>query len=231
MIGIMIALQINNWNEARKDRDLKLSYITGFISDLDYDIRAYTLGINEIEDHRKSTDALLLCYKNNTTLPDSVLIEHMTNVGKISTFSHRNTVLDDMKSAGRLNLIREDTVRQRIIAYYKMASGVVDNNDRLNEWILNHIIGSRVYSEQFDFNSTVAATRQIPPMMKSIEVTPFDGLPLIDDPNHPDREQIINLLTAKNYLEGLNKLNGLNARREAIALKEMLEKHRSSLEQ
>ncbi len=231
VIGILIALQINNWNEGRKDRDLRISYITGFISDLEYDIRAYTIGIEEIEEHRKSTDALLLCYKNNTTLPDSALIEHMTSVGKISRFSHRNTVMDDMKSAGRLNLISEDSVRQRIVAYYKLASGVVDNNDRLNDWILDHIIGSRVYSEQFDFNSTVAATRQIPDIMKSIEVTPFDGLPLIEDPNHPDREQIINLLTAKNWLEGLNKLNGLNARREAIALKEMLQEHLSILKQ
>ncbi len=223
VVGILLALQINNWNEDKKNESLQLNYVKGLISDLEYDIRAYAIGIGEIEAQRTSTDALLLCYRDGKTLPDSILIEHITNIGLISRFSHRNTVMEDMKSAGRLNLITNDSLRLQVIAYYKLASSVIDNNDRNNDWILNHIIASRLYTENFDFNSTVASTNRIPPMMKSIEVTPFAGLPLIDQPNHPDREIIINLLTAKNWLEGLNKTFGLSGRDAAISLKNHLE--------
>ncbi|MEN8797665.1 MAG: DUF6090 family protein [Flavobacteriaceae bacterium] len=230
VIGILIALQINNWNENKKNHALEKNYLMGLISDLDYDIAAYSLGIEEIEDHRKSADALLLCYKEQRTLPEQELIEHMTIVGLISRIGHRNTVMDDMKSAGRLNLIRSDSVRQELIAYHTLAANTIDNNDRNNDWILTHIIGSRVYAEQFDFNSTVAATTRLPDIMKSIEVNPFEGLPLLNDLDHPDRNSIINLLTAKTWLQGLNKAYALRGRQGAIALKELLEAYLAELE-
>ena len=231
VFGILIALQINNWNENKKNNALQLNYINGLISDLDYDIRGFSQGIDEIERHRKSADAMLICYKFNTTLPDSVLIEHMTNLVIISRFNHRNTVLDDMKSAGRLNLISSDSVRQRIISYYQLAGDIIEGSERNNDWILNHIIASPVYTGAFDFNSTVAATKRFPPAMKSIEVSPFDGLPLIDDPLNPNRENIVNLITAKNMLEGLNKVAGLTVREEAKNLKVLLEDYREQIDQ
>lgn len=230
VIGILIALQINNWNENKRNNSLEINYIKGLIADLDYDIGAYSQGIGEIEAHRKSIDALLLCYKEQKKLPEQELIEHMTNVGLISRIAHRNTVMEDMKSAGRLHLIASDTVRQEIIAYHALAEGTVDNNDRNNEWILSHIIGSRIYAEQFDFNSTVAATTRIPEIMKSIEVNPFEGLPLLNDLEHPDRDNIINLLTAKNWLEGLNKAYALGGRQGAMELKQRLVVYLNELE-
>ena len=225
VLGILIALQINNWNENSKNEELQINYIKGLISDLDYDIGAFSQGIKEIEDHKKSGDALLRCYKFQTTPPDEELIEHLTNLGLISRVSHRNTVMDDMKSAGRLNIISSDSIRQRIIAYYKLASGTIESNEKNNEWILNHIIGSRIYTEYVDFNSAAATTQKIPEMMKSIEVNEFSGLPFIQEIEHPDRDNVINLITAKNWLEGLNKLYGLNARAEALALKQTLEEY------
>ncbi len=230
VLGILIALQINNWNENSKNQKLQINYVRGLISDLDYDIGAYAQSIGEIEAHRKSIDALLLAYKDQELPADGELIEHMTNVGLISRTDHRNTVMDDIKSAGRLHLISSDSVRQEIIAYYTLAENIINNNTRNNDWILSHIIGSRIYSEQFDFNSTVAATQRVPPMMKSIEVNPFKGLPLLNDLGHPDRDNIINLLTAKNWLEGLNKMYALSGQQTAMELKSSLEDYLAGLE-
>ena len=230
VIGILIALQINNWNENQKNKSLEVNYIKGLISDLDYDIRGFSQGIDAIERHRESADALLNCYKNNTTLPDSVLIEHLSNLVVISRFNHSNTVMDDMKSSGRLNLISADSVRQRIISYYKLAEGMIDGSERNNDWILNHIIASPDYTGAFNFNSTIAATKLFPPMMKSIEVSPFKGIPSIEDPDHPDRENIVNLISAKNMLEGLNKIYGLNGREQAQNLKLLLEEYLEEFE-
>lgn len=231
VVGILIALQINNWNEASKNRELELNYVRGLISDLEYDIRAFSGGIAELDDHRQSADALLTCYKDQSSLPEDELMAHFVNVGLIANFSHRNTVMDDMQSAGRLHLIISDSVRQEIISYYKMADGIKSGNNNNNNWILNNIIGSRIYTEQFDFNSTVAASEKLPPMMKSVEVNSFTGLPYLNDVGHPDRDNIVNLLTAKNWLEGLNKLYALQAREAAMALKNLLETYLEEIEQ
>lgn len=39
MIGILLALQVNNWNEARKDKQQTVQYLTSLRSDLIEDIR------------------------------------------------------------------------------------------------------------------------------------------------------------------------------------------------
>ena len=230
VVGILIALQINNWNENSKNKELQIKYLHGLISDLDYDIRAFTVGVNELDDHRKSADALLTCYKNKTSLSDEELIDHLTNLSLITQFRHRNTVMDDMKSAGRLNLILSDSTRQAVIAYYKLADGIIESNDSNNNWILTNILGSRIYTEQFDLNAIVAESNNIPQVMKSVQVISFKGLPLLNDLDHPDRDNIINLLSAKNYLEGLNLYYGTQGRDGAIALKSLLEDYLEELE-
>ena len=230
VVGILIALQINNWNEASKNKELELKYIVGLITDLDYDIRAFTVGVNELDLHRKSSNVLLTCYKNKTAIGDEELIEHLTNLALITQFRHRNTVMDDMKSAGRLNLILSDTIRQSIIAYYKLADGIIASNDNNNNWILTNILGSRIYTEHFDLNAVVAASNNIPPVMKSVQVNSFRGLPLLQDIEHPDRNNIINLLTAKNYLEGLNLYYGTQGRDSAKALQKLLEEYLVEIE-
>ncbi len=230
VVGILIALQINNWNEANKNRQLQLNYVRGLISDLEYDINAFSGSINELDDHRESADALLTCYKEQSSLPEEELMAHFVNVGLIARFSHRNTVMEDMQSAGRLHLIMSDSVRQEIISYYKMAGSVIEGNDNNNTWILDKIIGSRIYTEQFDFNSTVAASKKLPPIMKSVEVNSFTGLPYLHDIGHPDRDNIVNLLTAKNWLEGLNKFYALQGRDSAQSLKELLEAYLEEIE-
>ena len=64
-----------------------------------------------------------------------------------------------------------------------------------------------------------------------MEVSPFEGIPSIEDPDHPDRENIVNLISAKNMLEGLNKTYGLVASDEAKNLKILLEDYRGQIDQ
>ena len=37
VIGILIALQINNWNETKKEQAMTNKYLSGFVSDLEKD--------------------------------------------------------------------------------------------------------------------------------------------------------------------------------------------------
>ena len=51
VIGILIALQINNWNEGRKEKLQEISYLTGIKTDLEVDLARIESGINRY--HRK----------------------------------------------------------------------------------------------------------------------------------------------------------------------------------
>ncbi len=46
MIGILLALQINNWNEAKKERITELNYLVGIKTDIENDILAINRRIN-----------------------------------------------------------------------------------------------------------------------------------------------------------------------------------------
>jgi sensor domain CHASE-containing protein len=49
VIGILIALSINNWNERRKESDLKNIYSTRLINDLKKDISTININITRAE--------------------------------------------------------------------------------------------------------------------------------------------------------------------------------------
>ena len=48
MIGILLALQVNNWNEERKSKSLVTTYIGSLQGDLKKDIELLTPGISYI---------------------------------------------------------------------------------------------------------------------------------------------------------------------------------------
>ena len=65
VIGILIALSINNWNENRKDISLKESYIENLIVDLNKDIE--NLGqLNNINSASEKEGLYLTEFLNNT---------------------------------------------------------------------------------------------------------------------------------------------------------------------
>ena len=230
VIGILIALQINNWNEEQKEKSLEINYIKGLISDLEYDVRAFNTVIDGIDNHRKSTNAVLNCYKDQQSLPDSALLYHLSQLSIISRYSHRSTVMEEMKSSGRLYLIRTDSIRQEVTQYYKMADNIMSSSEKNNDWILNHIIASPVMINNFDFNSTVSHSDFLPDIMKSPEVDSFSGLPFVLDEESLERKQIVNLLTALNWLNGLNQSYGINGRASAQELKERLMQYLATID-
>ncbi|MEP5944967.1 MAG: DUF6090 family protein, partial [Balneola sp.] len=48
MIGILLALQVNNWNEERKKADLAESYLTALKEDLILDIENFEYQIEDL---------------------------------------------------------------------------------------------------------------------------------------------------------------------------------------
>jgi len=48
MIGILLALQVNNWNEKRQERTSEINYLIGIKTDLESDIPTIELRINRI---------------------------------------------------------------------------------------------------------------------------------------------------------------------------------------
>jgi hypothetical protein len=132
VIGILIALQINIWNENRKDRLLEKNYLLGIAENLDSDIKELELLIVD--------DSLLLdgytnlvrafsdkSYRSNP----NALIGTIFRIQLVNSFEGNSIVFEDLKSAGRTNLIRFDSLRYYLLSYYNQSEVMMTSEREL----------------------------------------------------------------------------------------------------
>ena len=62
VIGILIALQINNWSEARKKKDKEALLINNIVEDLHLDAAHITKSLNEVGQQLGIVDSLIASY-------------------------------------------------------------------------------------------------------------------------------------------------------------------------
>ncbi|WP_197056937.1 DUF6090 family protein [Cellulophaga sp. Hel_I_12] len=122
VIGILIALSINNWNEAEKDHKLEHVFLLKLKSNLKADIALYKDRIekNTLNNHHlDSSLTILKNYKSHTTVE---LQEHLRFIFFFHRFNPNKTTFDNLVSSGRLNIIRNDSLTESLFLYYRLIS-------------------------------------------------------------------------------------------------------------
>ena len=115
VIGILIALQVNNWNELRKQRNKELHYLANIKSDL-------VLNIAEIEkyiDTRNSQTASaikVLDYFNGKLLddPDSFILD-IVNVYTWQKFFQIDNTYQELTNSGNLSILSNDSIKNSLL--------------------------------------------------------------------------------------------------------------------
>jgi hypothetical protein len=123
VIGILIALQINNWNENRKDIILEKEYLTRLKSDLVFDqglLKNYT--IDRYESKVESLEKGKSYNQGNYIIKD--ILQFLDDIGYGGVFGNVNWNLntntyDELISTGNLRTIKSDSLRNNIISYYE----------------------------------------------------------------------------------------------------------------
>ena len=115
VIGILIALQVNNWNEARKDRQDELEILREIHANLQGDLQEFELGIDIHLDKKNACQDLLNIVKKD--LPYDESYGYYLNYLRIyPRFDSNGSGYQLLKTKG-LDLIRNDELR-----YYSMLS-------------------------------------------------------------------------------------------------------------
>ncbi len=121
VIGILIALQINNWNEERKARKLESNFIELLIQDLNSDAENLS-DLVEGSDAAVESKNLILDYIDGDTANISSLSTHFLNAvfHGINTFVPNKGAIEEIKSAGGLSLIKDQKVSNQILELYNV---------------------------------------------------------------------------------------------------------------
>ena len=110
MIGILLALQVNNWNEERKKMDLAESYLTALEEDLILDIENFEFQIDDLSFQLSQIDSLeeILSDPSFSNSDFNELIK--TNLDIIQTFENanlNNNTFLTLQNTGRVDLLDE----------------------------------------------------------------------------------------------------------------------------
>jgi hypothetical protein len=105
VLGILIALQINNWNEGRKTQLTAQVYINGIINDLESDIQNLEALIKRGIDYKENIENYLT-YFNQGNVPIDKLIEKSKGVEAFYLiYDPVNNTSLDMQSSGNTKLL------------------------------------------------------------------------------------------------------------------------------
>lgn len=156
VIGILIALSINNWNESKKNKQRELVILENILQDLQND----KVGLKNIIERRTSKarsaeimvsyydgveiDRLTDYYVNWTNVvyweahyPRNIAFRELVNSGNVSIIKNadvRNTLLDINASYEKLFIIRDHMYDDYTLYLYKPYSGIIDYGVGIKVW-------------------------------------------------------------------------------------------------
>ena len=119
VIGILIALQINNWNEERKERRLVLSYYKELRGDLNNDLVNINLAIDTVHVTEKlSVYVYDFINFNLKEVDSSKLIMAFISSERLAFFSRSKNAYANLISSGDIQLIPNKELKNRLGNYH-----------------------------------------------------------------------------------------------------------------
>ncbi len=137
MIGILLALQVNNWNEQRKDRIIEKKLLQQYRSELNYNLDVATTLKQDMLDRRKCCQLLLEAIDQKKPYHDSwSACSRVLTTSLASQLSH--TVYNSIESKG-IDVISDDSLKLSILNlhalnYQRLESRITNLVSNINDY-------------------------------------------------------------------------------------------------
>jgi len=127
--GIFIGLQVDDWNEYRKERALEVRYLERLGEDLAQDIDEMQFALDTAIKRRSMGDLLLRALEDpRAALGDpTAFITAIERAGYTFLPAINDVTFEEIRFAGHLGIIRDESLRSSIAGYYKLI-------ERFEQW-------------------------------------------------------------------------------------------------
>lgn len=195
VIGILIALQINTWNEEKKVKQEEEVLIKGLILNIEKDIKNLNYLVKADSIFMDANKILLSAFKNDSIRNNKrLLTTSIINSVYASSFSPTQIIFNQMQYSGKLNYILNDSIKNNIQSYYDYVAIVMD----VQESNLNLIYDFTASSGAFlDANS---ALQPILPEFAQEELDEFDNSFFFEPLQSDNVKEFADNLTGKQIL-------------------------------
>jgi hypothetical protein len=137
VIGILIALQINTWSNDNNDRNSEKYYLNQIVQDLTTDKKMLLALELELDNKLPRIENFLAeLHKDFNALTfKEAFQDYIDNVWRANFFKTNSTTYEEMKSSGKLGLIKDKTIRNEIMRLYNNIS-VLESAMEINDsWL------------------------------------------------------------------------------------------------
>lgn len=130
VIGILIALQVNNWNETRLEQKRIKQYAKSLIQDLKSDIDMLKVSQFQAEKKHRYIDSLRQ-YVNLTPFADLSNTDLYVIAHDIMyrPYKWNRSTLNELKSSGALRYIYNDSLQKKLVAYESFSNHLDEDFD------------------------------------------------------------------------------------------------------
>jgi len=139
VIGILIALAINNWNENRKAALQENLYLKRLLLETNQDLNHFAESIKSLEKGNRSIVLFSEAIKSKT-IQDSLLLQRASDYFKYGSiypvFTSSKSTFDDLSSTGNLKIIKNIKLREALVKYYADYEQAKEWNQVAVEWAL-----------------------------------------------------------------------------------------------
>lgn len=143
VIGILIALQINTWNQNRINRSKEQQALKNIQTDLQAQMEELKRFIDYEQKMMNNGNHILFHFQKNNGFKQLDTIYYKINaLGSRANMEPFNTTYLELNSSGALGLIQNDSLRFQLIEYYRDLAGktlaIEANNTSVNTDLINN---------------------------------------------------------------------------------------------
>ena len=121
VIGILIALQINNYSEQKKERNKENILLTNLSNDVALDILQIEKNTQLSKERLGRLDSLIRQLKTPNTVDKDVFIRKSYEFVVDQYFKSNSGIFDEAVSSGHMSFIQNESLRQSVFNYYRNA--------------------------------------------------------------------------------------------------------------
>lgn len=238
VIGILIALAINNWNEDRKLRNQEITYLNNLKDDLSTQINMLDVYIdyeNIIIDH--SNDIIKHYELNKGFNNMDSIFPKLNDLTTRWTFSNANTTLLQMLNSNQINIIQNNQLKEELIAFNQQIDLFTINTNTNNTNLIDNLT-TQTFIDIGGFASFGNSNRMVQKFNdfytfqnKIVNDNELKNI-LIQIINEPiNRLQLINKVAYRSTLSSLQKSGNESLRVKAEQILNMIKKEIASYEE
>lgn len=168
VIGILIALQINSWNDFNMERKNEQLILQNFRKNLNADYQLFERFHNNVTLASKSVDSILYMVNNPKEFNFLSFSLGIEKILSNTYFQSTSSTFDQAISTGTIDLIQNDSLRSELLNYYKISKLNFEDNRILET--NNDFVFPVIFSEIAPTKSVAYALTGINTKLEELDV-------------------------------------------------------------